>query len=175
MRFFPLFADLRGRHVLVIGGGEVAERKVRLLTSAGARVTVRAPAITDWLEKEVAAGRVAVERGPFAGALPADVWFVIAATDDRSTNARVAELAARRRLFVNVVDDAELSTFQVPAIVDRSPLVVAVSSGGTAPVLARLVRERIESLLDTSYGQLSGLLEKWRARIRAAVPDVSAR
>jgi uroporphyrin-III C-methyltransferase/precorrin-2 dehydrogenase/sirohydrochlorin ferrochelatase len=175
MRFFPLFADLHDRHVLVVGGGEVAERKVRLLTSAGARVTVQAPAVTDWLAAEAAAGRLQIEPRAFAGELPAGLWLVIAATDDRSVNAAVAAAAARRQLLVNVVDDAALSTFQVPAIVDRSPLVVAVSSGGTAPVLARLVRERIESALDASYGRLAALLEKWRARIRAAVPDVGVR
>jgi uroporphyrin-III C-methyltransferase/precorrin-2 dehydrogenase/sirohydrochlorin ferrochelatase len=175
MRFFPLFADLRGRHVLVVGGGDVAERKVRLLIAAGARVTVQAPAITAWLDDEAAAGRLEIERRAFASELPGDIWLVIAATDDRHVNAEVAAVAAGRRLLVNVVDDAELSTFQVPAIVDRSPLVIAISSGGTAPVLARLVRERIESLLDASYGRLAALLEKWRARIRAAVPDVGVR
>jgi uroporphyrin-III C-methyltransferase/precorrin-2 dehydrogenase/sirohydrochlorin ferrochelatase len=180
MRFFPLFADLRGRDVLVVGGGDVAERKIRLLTSAGARVCVRAPRVTRWLEHEARCGRLTIDRRPFAGDLPvddlpADTWLVIAATGERAINAAVARLAGERRVFVNVVDDAVLSTFQVPAIVDRSPLVVAVSSGGTAPVLARLVRERIESLLDASYGRLAALLERWRSRIRAAVPDVAAR
>jgi len=175
MRYFPIFADLRGRRVLVVGGGEVAERKVRLLVSAGARVTVLAPQLTPWLEQQAASDRLAVVRQAFAGELPADLSLVIAATSDRDVNASIAAAATARNLFVNVVDDAELSTFQVPAIVDRSPLVVAISSGGTAPVLARVVRERIESLLDTSYGRLASLLETWRDRIKRAVPDVGAR
>ena len=166
MRYFPIFADLRGRRVLVVGGGDVAERKVRLLLSAGARVTVLAPQLTPGLEQQAASDRPAVVRQAFAGELPADLSLVIAATSDRDVNASIAAAAGARNLFVNVVDDAELSTFQVPAIVDRSPLVVAISSGGTAPVLARVVRERIESLLDTSYGRLASLLETWRPRFR---------
>jgi uroporphyrin-III C-methyltransferase/precorrin-2 dehydrogenase/sirohydrochlorin ferrochelatase len=175
MRYFPIFADLRGRRVLVVGGGDVAERKIRLLIAAEARVTVLAPQLTAWLEREAAAARVTALRQEFAGELPPGTFLVVAATSDRAVNAAVAAVADDRRVFVNVVDDAELSTFQVPAIVDRSPLVVAISSGGTAPVLARVVRERIESLLDSSYGRLARLLEKWRARIRSSLPDVTAR
>ena len=175
MRYFPIFADLRGRRVLVVGGGEVAARKVRLLLSADARVTVLAPQLTPWLEQQADSGRLTILRQVFAGDLPIAISLVIAATNDRSVNASIAAAAGARDLFVNVVDDAELSTFQVPAIVDRSPLVVAVSSGGTAPVLARVVRERIETLLDTSYGKLASLLERWRDRIKRAVPDVGAR
>jgi uroporphyrin-III C-methyltransferase/precorrin-2 dehydrogenase/sirohydrochlorin ferrochelatase len=175
MRHFPIFADLRGRRVLVVGGGDVAEHKIRLLISAGARVTVIAPQLTPWLEQQAADAALSVSRREFAEELPENIFLVIAATDDRAVNAAVAAAAENRHVFVNVVDDAELSTFQVPAIVDRSPLIVAISSGGTAPVLARVVRERIESLLDTSYGKLAGLLEKWRARIRSQVPDVTAR
>jgi uroporphyrin-III C-methyltransferase/precorrin-2 dehydrogenase/sirohydrochlorin ferrochelatase len=137
-------------------------------------VTVLAPHLTPWLEQQTAGDRLAVVRQAFAGELPADLSLVIAATSGRDVNASIAAAAGARNLFVNVVDDAELSTFQVPAIVDRSPLVVAISSGGTAPVLARVVRERIESLLDTSYGRLASLLETWRERIKRAVP-MSAR
>jgi uroporphyrin-III C-methyltransferase/precorrin-2 dehydrogenase/sirohydrochlorin ferrochelatase len=175
MRYFPIFADLRGRRVLVVGGGDVAERKVRLLLASEARVTVLTPRLTPWLEQQAAGARLTALRQDFAGELPPDTFLVIAATNDRAVNASVAAVADASRVFVNVVDDAELSTFQVPAIVDRSPLVVAISSGGTAPVLARVVRERIESLLDTSYGKLASLLERWRARIRASIPDVTAR
>ncbi|HWJ04563.1 MAG TPA: siroheme synthase CysG, partial [Steroidobacteraceae bacterium] len=103
------------------------------------------------------------------------ILLAIAATDDAALNARVAALGRERNVLVNVVDDAEHSAFIVPAIVDRSPLVVAISSGGVAPVLARLVRERIEALLDGSFGALAQLLERWRPRIKTALPDVHAR
>jgi uroporphyrin-III C-methyltransferase/precorrin-2 dehydrogenase/sirohydrochlorin ferrochelatase len=185
VRYFPLFADLRGRRVLVVGAGEVAERKVRLLCEAGARVQLVAREIVAAELHEWAAG------APAAGdAAPGSVsWLahefeesqldgatlVIAATDDASLNERVAGAARVRHLLCNVVDDAERSGFIVPAIVDRSPLVIAVSTGGAAPVLARLARERIETLFDESFGTLARLLEAWRGRIKRAFPEVSAR
>lgn len=179
MRYFPLFADLRGRRVLVVGGGTVAERKVRLLLAAGAHVLVVAPEIRFPVPSTAGAGPGAgslelrhehFHSSHFDGAV-----LVIAATDDRGVNAQVAALGRERNVLVNVVDDLESSSFIVPAIVDRSPLVVAISTGGVAPVLARLVRERLETLLDGSLGTLAGLLERWRARIKARLPDVDAR
>jgi uroporphyrin-III C-methyltransferase / precorrin-2 dehydrogenase / sirohydrochlorin ferrochelatase len=194
VRYFPLFADLQDRHVLVVGGGAVAERKIRLLLDAKALVTVVAPEVTEWIaatavsrprsgDRHIAATKDAAvsqaslthiaarfEPEHFDGAL-----FAVAATDDSNVNALVAATGRARNVLVNVVDVAELSSFIVPAIVDRSPLVIAISTGGVAPVLARLVRERLESLFDNSYGVLAGLLERWRGRIRSAVPNVAAR
>jgi uroporphyrin-III C-methyltransferase/precorrin-2 dehydrogenase/sirohydrochlorin ferrochelatase len=177
VRYFPLFADLRGRRVLVVGGGDVAEHKVRLLLDSGARVAIVARKLTSWLAERCSAvdGEVTHRAGQFADAQLDDVVLVVAATDDRELNARVAAAAEARNRLANVVDDAELSSFIVPAIVDRSPVVVAVSTGGAAPVLARLLRERLESLLDGSIGPLAGLLARWRGRIRAAFPDLAAR
>ena len=177
MHYFPLFADLRGRRVLVVGGGEVAERKVRLLCSAGAQVELVAHELTPWLAKQAAAGEggMRYRAREFNPAQLDGAVLAIAATDDRPLNARVAAAARERNLLANVVDDAELSSFIVPAIVDRSPVVIAVSTGGAAPVLARLVRERLESLLDESLGPLAVLLSGWRVRIRAAFPDLADR
>jgi len=169
MRYFPLFADLQGRRVLVVGGGEVAERKVRLLRDAGASVAVvarevRAESLAPhWIAREF-------DESQLDGAT-----LVVAATDDPALNERVATTARARHLLCNVVDDAERSSFIVPAIVDRSPLVIAISSGGAAPVLARLARERIETLFDESVGALAKLLQAWRARIKGALPDVTER
>lgn len=172
-----MFADLQERRVLVVGGGEVAERKVRLLLEAGAQVEVVAPALGDSLQGRLAEspGRVAWIAPRFDEAQLQGVALVIAATSDAAVNSQVAAAARARGLFVNVVDDAGRSGFIVPAIVDRSPLVIAVSSGGAAPVLARLVRERIEVVVDGSVGALARLLERWRARIKAAIPDVTRR
>jgi uroporphyrin-III C-methyltransferase/precorrin-2 dehydrogenase/sirohydrochlorin ferrochelatase len=172
MRHFPLFADLRHRRVLVVGGGEVAERKVRLLLEAGAEVDVVSPAITDWL---AAHPSVAWRATAFDEAQIDDAALVVAAAGDALVNARVAAAARARNVFANVVDDAEHSSFIVPAIVDRSPLVIAISTAGAAPVLARLVRERLEALVDGSFGPLAALLERWRARIKAAFPQLTAR
>ena len=172
MRYFPLFADLHGRCVLVVGGGAVAERKVRLLLDAGAQVRLVAPAVTAWLGEHPA---IEVHRVTFAPKYFDGAVLAIAATDDRAVNAAVAAAGRERNVLVNVVDVSELSSFIVPAIVDRSPLVIAISTGGVAPVLARLVRERLESLIDGSFGQLAGLLQRWRGRIKGGLPDVNSR
>ena len=117
---FPLFADLRQRAVLVVGGGAVAERKVEALLHAGALPRVGAPALTDRLGDWARQGRIAHLEGGFDPAWLDGVWLVIAATDDAQVNRAVAAAAETRRLLANVVDDAELSSFQVPALVERS-------------------------------------------------------
>jgi len=190
LRYFPLFADLRGRRVLLVGGGEVAERKARLLLAAGARVEIVAhelvaPDLATWITSAhsfpLPAGDGRVEGAvtwlarEFDESQLEGATLVVAATSDGDLNERVAVAARARHVLVNVVDDAARSSFIVPAIVDRSPLVIAISSGGVAPVLARLVRERLETLLDESLGGLAGLLERWRGRIRGVFPDLGAR
>lgn len=174
MRHFPLFLDLRGAPVLIVGGGEVAARKLGLLRSAGALVTVVAPEVIPTIAA-LATGTVHWVVREFE---PADVRgarLVIAATGDHAVNTAVAAAARKANVPVNVVDDAALSTFIVPAIVDRSPLLVAISSGGAAPVLATRLRARIEAMLDESWGRLAEFADLWRARIRAALPDLGIR
>ncbi|CAM4374923.1 siroheme synthase CysG [Bordetella muralis] len=175
MKLFPLFADLQGRRVLVVGGGEVAARKVQVLLEASADVQVGAPELVPELAELANQGRIRVFKGEFQAAWLDEAWLVVAATDDRSVNAAVSEAAEARRIFSNVVDDAELSSFQVPSIVDRSPLIVAISSSGVAPVLARRLRERIESLFDHSLGSLAALAARHRPRIRERRPDLKQR
>ena len=175
MKLFPLFADLQGRRVLVVGGGAVAARKAQALLEAGAQVAVGAPALDPGLAQLAAEGRLAHLPGHFEPAWLEGAWLAIAATDDRAVNAAVYAAAQDRQVFCNVVDDVDLSSFQVPSIVDRSPLIVAISSSGVAPVLARRLRERIESLLDHALGPLAGLAARYRSRIRAALSDLGQR
>ncbi|MFT4198879.1 MAG: NAD(P)-dependent oxidoreductase [Pseudoxanthomonas sp.] len=175
MPLFPLFADLRDRDVLVIGGGEVATRKIKVLLHAGARVGVHALALSDELQALLRQRRIRRLDGEFDPGWIDAAWLVVAATDDAALNQRVAAAACARRRWVNVVDDAALSSFQVPAIVDRDPLLVAISSAGAAPMLARRLRERLETELDHSLGDLAGFLARQRARIRAKLPDVALR
>lgn len=175
MALFPLFADLRSRAVLVVGGGAVAERKVAGLRAAGADITIGAPELTAALRADVIRGLLKHRAGSFEPHWLDEVWLVVAATGDHAVNRRIAEHAQTRRVFVNIVDDAELSTFHVPAVVDRAPLIVAISSGGTAPALASHVRARIETLLEPSLGTLAALAQRWRARLRARLPDPAAR
>ncbi len=175
MPLFPLFADLAGREVLVVGGGEVAVRKIEALLQAGARVRVHArdlhPALAGWL----AEGRLQRLEGGFDPAWIDAAWLLVVATDDGAFNAGLAAQAEARRTLANVVDDAQLSSFQVPAVIDRAPLQLAISSGGAAPMLARRLRERLEIQLDPSLGALAGLFAKHRAAIRERLPNLARR
>ncbi|MBB3845653.1 NAD(P)-dependent oxidoreductase [Xanthomonas arboricola] len=175
MPLFPLFANLQARAVLVIGGGEVATRKVLALLKAGAQIRLYARALSPELAELMQAGRFEQLDGEFDPAWIDDVWLVVAATDDGELNQRVAAAAGARQRLVNVVDDAELSTYQVPAIVDRDPLVIAISSAGAAPMLARRLRERLERELDVSVGRFAGMFARHRERIRSQFPDMNRR
>ena len=174
-RLFPLFVDLRGRAVVVVGGGAIAARKIERLLAAGARVRVVAPDLHRDVRALVDARRVAHRAEGFRAALLDDAWLAIAATDDDVVNRAVAHAAGERRILVNVVDDAQLSSIQLPAVVERGDVQVAISSGGGAPMLARRLRERLESLLDESLGTLAELLTRHRRRIRERIPDTAQR
>ena len=147
MRHYPLFADLRDRPVLLAGAGKVAERKAESLLSAGARVRVVAETLNPQFQQWADEGKIVWLGGLFEEAMLDEVYFVIAATDDGVFNRRVFEAAERRAKLCNTVDTADLCSFIVPAVVDRGPLKIAISSGGTAPVLARKWRQIIETLI----------------------------
>jgi len=174
-RLFPLFADLRGRRVLVVGGGTVAVRKVEALHDTGAIVRVGAPALAPALAAQAVDGRIEHLAGVFDAAWLDGAWLVIAATDDAAVNRAVADAGEARGIWVNVVDDAALARVHLPARVERGPLQIAISSGGGAPMLARLVRERLETQFDESFGALAELLARHRQRIVARWPDLGAR
>lgn len=174
-RLFGLFVDLVGRPVLVVGGGSVAERKITALLKTDASITVIAQALTPRIRKWAARGYVNYHKEAFCGALLDDYWLVVAATDDRDLNQRVADAAAKRRLFANVVDDAALSSFHTPAVVDRGLLQIAISTGGAAPALGRSVRAKIELTLDESIGSLVALVSRFRTRIKTRLQALSQR
>jgi uroporphyrin-III C-methyltransferase/precorrin-2 dehydrogenase/sirohydrochlorin ferrochelatase len=175
MRYFPLFLDLAGKPVLLVGGGEVAARKFALLAEAGAAVTVVALALGDVLGAALARGAIVHHAREFSPADIEGMWLIVAATDDRAVNAAVSAAANAARIPCNVVDDRELSSFIMPAIIDRSPVQIAVSTGGTSPVLARLIRERLETLLDSSLGPLAAFADRWRVAVKAKFADLGAR
>ncbi|MCP3433379.1 siroheme synthase CysG [Stutzerimonas stutzeri] len=175
MEYLPLFHNLKGRTVLIVGGGEIALRKARLLSEAGARLRVVAPSIEAQLVELVQAGAgECLDRGYARQDLQGCV-LAIAATDDEPLNATVSQHANALGVPVNVVDSPQLCSVIFPAIVDRSPLVVAVSSGGDAPVLARLIRARIETWIPAAYGQLAGLAKQFRAQVKARFANVQQR
>lgn len=172
---FPLFAALQGRSVLVVGGGPVAERKTEALLHARARPRIVSPALTPALHALHAQQRVEWIPGVFEPHHLDGAWLAIAATGDSAVNRSVADAAEQRALFVNVVDDAELSTFQVPAIVERGLLQIAISSGGGAPMVARHLRRQLETLLDGSWADLVALFTRQRERIRQRFPRMDER
>ncbi|MBS0580412.1 MAG: uroporphyrinogen-III C-methyltransferase [Proteobacteria bacterium] len=175
MDYLPVFLRVSGQPVLVVGGGEVALRKAEWFLKAGARVSVVAPELHPELACYVRTGELAHLAGAFAPAQLAGVIAAVAATSERAVNAQVSAAARERGIAVNVVDDAELSTFIFPAIIDRSPIIVAVSSAGRAPVLARRVREQIESLLPARLGQLARFMGRHRRAVQQALGRLARR
>ncbi|MEN0585442.1 MULTISPECIES: siroheme synthase CysG [unclassified Kosakonia] len=175
MDHLPIFCQLRDRRCLLVGGGDVAERKARLLMDAGARLTVNAltfvPQFTVWAEE----GMLTLVEGEFSETLLDACWLAIAATDDEAVNQRVSDAAEQRRIFCNVVDAPKQASFIMPSIIDRSPLMVAVSSGGTSPVLARLLREKLESLLPQHLGHVAHYAGKLRSRVKKQFASMSER
>src|SRR5699024_1110115 len=176
MALFPFFAQLENKSVLVVGGGAIAERKIRLLRKSGARITVRSLQFNDAVRAMAAEGDdVVLSEGVFQPHLLEDVMLVIAATNDEAVNASIAEHAEVRNLFINVVDDPVLSSIQTPAIIDRQPLMIGISSAGSAPMIARAVRELIETVLDDGMGRLAMLAQEYRYEIQRIWPEIAER
>ena len=153
MKYFPVFFDLHGKRVLVVGGGDVAARKVSLLFRAGAEVNVVSPELCESLQNRVANNEITHVARTFEDADIEACALIVAGTDDQATNKHVSDLAHANCIPVNVVDQPELCSFIVPSIIDRSPVQVAVSTGGASPVLARLLRARLETLIPSAYGR----------------------
>ena len=167
MDFLPIFLDIREQPCLVVGGGEAAERKTALLLRAGGRVTVLAPVLCAAFDADLAAGRIAHRTDRFHADDVAGHAVVIAAAGDVVENCAVAAAAKARCIPVNVVDHPELCSFIMPSIIDRAPVMVAVSSGGASPVLARLLRARLESLIPAGYGRLAAMAAAFRGEVQA--------
>jgi len=166
MDFLPIFLDLRDRPCLVVGGGEVADRKSSLLLRAGARVTVVSPQLCQVLARRSAAGEIVHLERRYADGDLDGFRIAFACTDDRAVNAAVSSAAQALNIPVNVADDPALCSFIMPSIIDRSPVVAAVSTGGTSPVLARLIRMRLEQMIPSAYGRLATFVEGFRERVK---------
>ncbi|MBB5018731.1 uroporphyrin-III C-methyltransferase/precorrin-2 dehydrogenase/sirohydrochlorin ferrochelatase [Chitinivorax tropicus] len=175
MDHFPIFMNLKGRPCVVVGGGDVAARKAGLLAKAGANLTLVSPTLTAGLAEEAQAGRLAHIAEPFHPSHLDEAILAIAATDDMQVNKAVADAAQSRRIPVNVVDQPALCSFIMPAIIDRSPVVIAVSTGGGVPVLARLLRAKLETMIPATYGDLARLATEFRERVKKRFTSVSAR
>lgn len=173
MDYLPLFVDLRERRVLIVGGGETAAQKLRLMRQAGARVVVIAEQAVAEIAELADAGAITLERRAFVAVDVAGCAVVVSA--DAESNEAVSAAAREANIPVNVVDRADLSNFLVPAIVDRSPIVVGISSGGAAPLLARILRARLESLLPARLGELAGFAQRFRSAVRGTISEARNR
>lgn len=173
MRFLPIFLDPRAGTVVLLGGGEAARAKLRLLLAAEAHVRWHATDGDSDLSGFDAEAVVRDERDPLTADLAGVIAVVCAGAGDLGH--RVAARARSHGIPVNVMDEPEHSTFIFPAVVDRGEVVVAVGTGGAAPVLARRVRERIEALLPARLGDLAGFIGRWRRTMQARLPDIAQR
>lgn len=175
MQYLPVFFKLEARPCLVVGGGAVAARKIALLHKAGAKVLVVAPELTSDLAEQTATGAIQHHARQFQAADLQDMHLVIAATDDVGVNAEISRLAQARAIPVNVVDNPALCSFIVPSILDRSPVMIAVSTGGASPVLARQLRSRLETLIPSAYGRLAAMVEEFREVVKRRFSDPDER
>lgn len=175
MQFLPIFLNIRTQACLIVGGGEVAFRKAVLLDRAGGRLRVVALEVSPALEALVLAGGGELRLREFRHSDLDDVYLAVAATDDEGVNRDVSIAAKSRGLPVNVVDKPALCSFIVPSIVDRSPVVIAISTGGNSPILTRQLKEQIEIMLPAAYGRLAALLGAVRTRVKSVIGDFKAR
>ncbi len=166
MDFLPIFLNIKEGRTLVVGGGEVSARKTSLLLKAQARVQIVAPELCPTLQALARDGKVEYSARNFQDMDLDGCNLAFAATDDSALNRHISELAKAQQLPVNVVDQPELCTFIMPSIIDRSPVVAAVSTGGASPVLARLIRTRLEALIPASYGRLAELVRNYRQQVK---------
>lgn len=175
MQQLPIFIDLAGRRCVVIGGGEVATRKIDWLLKAGAQVQVIAPDLCQALTLLERAGHITWIAEPFTPAHLSDAWLAIAATDRPEVNTAVHAAAQAGRILLNVVDQPALCSFTMPSIIDRSPVVVAISTGGNAPVLSSLLRSRLEAWIPAGFGNLAELAGRLRREVQRRLPEGPAR
>lgn len=175
MDYLPLFCKLENRECLLVGGGEIAERKARLLLEAGAKLTVNALTFNEQFRCWDAQKKIVLVQSEFNAELLNSKWLVIVATDSQETNQKVSIEAEQRCIFCNVVDSPKDASFIMPSIIDRSPIMVAVSSEGHAPVLARLLREKLESILPQHLGQLAKYAGYLRNKVKTAYQTITER
>ncbi len=167
MENLPIFMNLKDRPALVVGGGTVAARKAELILLAGGKVTVIAPRVRNEMRRMIEDGRVEWREQSFGPGAVRGFRIVIAATDNDAVNRLVFDECERHAIPVNVADQPELCSFILPSIVERGPITIAVSTGGRSPILARLLKARLETLIPAGFGALADLLGRYRSAVKA--------
>lgn len=169
-RLYPIYADLAGRPVLVVGGGSVAARKVRRLLECGARVTVVSREVSDELSDLDSEDDLDIIRRSYRRGDAEERWLVVAATDSQKVNRRVSRHAEENNIFCNVVDVPGLCSFHVPAVVRRGLLQLAISTGGASPAMARRLRIKLERKFGPAYAQLLEGMQRLRDHVQSTYP-----
>lgn len=175
MDYFPLFIKLKNQPCLVVGAGEIAARKIELLGRSGAQITVVAEQFGDSVLAMQAPLNLTLRQQSFSPDDVTGMRLIVSATNDRTVNELVSASAEKQRIPVNVVDNPDLCSFIFPAIVDRSPLIAAITSGGASPVLARILRAKIESMIPASYGRLAQFAEDFRVLVKQTIREPNQR
>lgn len=169
MDYLPVFLNLKNKKTLVIGGGEIAFRKVHLLIEAGAEVAIVAKELCHNLQILNEEKKVQWIAQKFSSNYLSDKFLIIAATNNYELNSQIYKEAEKKNIFINVVDNPELCTFIFPSIIDRSPVMVAISSGGKAPVLIKQIREKLEALLPINLGKAANIAGRWRDKVKQKI------
>jgi siroheme synthase-like protein len=175
MKYYPIYLDLRGRDVLVVGGGAIAEGKAMQLVEAGARVTVVSPELTETLLAAAGRGELTHLNGSFIEENLNGLVLVVSATNDREVNEQVANAARKRGLLCNVVDQPDLCNFITPALVTRGELQISVSTGGGSPTLTQRVKREVATLIGEEYGALLELAAEMRGEAKGRIADFERR
>jgi len=169
MHFFPIFLQLNQQKCLVVGAGEIAARKIEILSKSGALITVLAPSFSPSIQTLKKKLPLTLIKKSFESADAEGYRLIVSATDNQAVNELVSQTANNLNILVNVVDNPKLCQFIFPAIIDRSPIIAAISSGGKAPVLARLLKTRIETLIPSGYGRLAELAGNYREKVKSHI------
>lgn len=171
MKHLPIFVSIRNKSCVVIGGGLVATRKIASLMESGAQVTVISPVITAEIKLRIATDSITHHARHFEASDLEGAYLVFAATDNREVNSEIGELAQAKQQLVNIADQPDNGNFVLPSVLDRSPVVIAVSTGGASPVLARQLRMQLEAMIPSACGRLAGITEEYREKVKRFFPQ----
>ncbi|MDX2367096.1 MAG: NAD(P)-dependent oxidoreductase [Colwellia sp.] len=175
MKYFPVFLDANYITAMIVGGGEVASRKIELLLKSTSNITIMSKDVCTSVERLINLHQLTWLKHNYQSGHFSHINLVIAATDDTLINKTIAEEARALNILTNVVDQPELCTYITPAIIDRSPMIIALSSSGSAPILIRMLREQIEKTLPQGYGKLADFSFKFRDHVKARVKGLRNR
>jgi uroporphyrin-III C-methyltransferase/precorrin-2 dehydrogenase/sirohydrochlorin ferrochelatase len=175
MKYFPVFLDGSKINAMVVGGGDVAARKIELLLKTTTNITIMAESVTEGVERLINENQLNWLKHNYQAGLLTKITLVIAATDNTEVNEQVYHEAVEFNILANVVDQPALCTYITPAIIDRSPMIIALSSSGSAPILIRMLREQIEKILPQGYGRLADFSLKFRDHVKARIKGIRNR